>query len=96
MTQKDELRQECESCCTAEKGGAADDVTYVSARVQLRGIARATVPSEMNSLAIFKRTHHLEPYFKYVPFVEKSSMVFPQVVLVGSDPKDDLTMHITG
>ncbi|TPP47565.1 hypothetical protein CGC21_31035 [Leishmania donovani] len=96
VTQNDELRKECESCCTADKGGAADDVTYVSARIELRGIARATAPSEINSLAIFKRTRRLEPYFKYISFVEKSSMMFPQVVLVGSDPKDDLTMHITG
>lgn len=68
----------------------------MSARIELRGIARATVPSEMNALAIFKRTRRSEPCFTYMSFLEKSSVVLAQVVRVGGDSTDDVTMHITG
>lgn len=67
----------------------------MSARIELRGIARATVPSEMNALAIFKRTRRSEPCFTYMSFLEKSSVALAQVVRIGGDPTDDVTMHIT-
>ncbi|KAG5500969.1 hypothetical protein GH5_04558 [Leishmania sp. Ghana 2012 LV757] len=96
MTQNRELQQECERCCTVSGGDRADDGTYVSARIEVRGMARALAPWEVNVIATFKRTYKAEPYFKHISFVERSSSVLPHVVLVGSDPKDVLTMHITG
>ncbi|CAJ1009680.1 hypothetical protein Q4I28_004994 [Leishmania naiffi] len=96
MTQNTELRQECERCCIAGEGDAADDVTYVSGRIELRNIAHVMESWEVSSLTIFKRKYKSEPYFKHLSFVEKSSLLFPQVVLVGSDPQDVLTLQIAG
>ncbi|KAG5475319.1 hypothetical protein LSCM1_03432 [Leishmania martiniquensis] len=96
MTQHEELRWQCESCCTVSEGDRTDDVIYVSARIEVRGMARMIAPWQVNSIAMFKRTYSSEPYFKHISFVERSSQMFPRVVLVSSDPKDVMTMHISG
>ncbi|KAG5501437.1 hypothetical protein JKF63_03250 [Porcisia hertigi] len=98
LTQSTELRQECEGCCTLdERGSAADDeVTYTSARIEGRGITHLIALSTVDGLALFMRKYKMEPYFKKISIVEKSSSLFPAVVLIGRDPKQTLTMRITG
>ncbi|KAK7201768.1 hypothetical protein NESM_000242900 [Novymonas esmeraldas] len=98
MTQSSELRRECEGCCVADDDSdvAEDQVTYTSARIEGRGIVRAMAATEVNVLAVFKRAHASEPYFQHISFVDRFSATHPQVVLVGSDSKDAVTMPITG
>lgn len=97
LTKSTELKAECEKCCTAIKGDAAEAQTrYAAARIEGRQIFRALDASSMGALAMFYRTFKKEPYFEHLSFSDRQSALYPQIVLLDDDGKEALTLRITG